>query len=47
LGKNLTLQADLINLNDGYIRQFARTEEQVEGVYQTGRRFMVGARYRF
>jgi TonB-dependent receptor len=47
IGKNLTLQADLINLNDGYIRQFARTEEQVEGVYQTGRRFMVGARYRF
>ena len=47
IGKDLTLQADLINLTDGYIRQFARTEEQVQGVFQTGRRFMVGARYRF
>lgn len=47
LGKNLTLQADLLNLNDGYIRQHGRTKDQVLSALQTGRRYLIGARYRF
>lgn len=46
-GKNLTLQADLLNLNDGYIRQHGRTQDQVVSALQTGRRYLIGARYRF
>ena len=45
--KNLTLQADLINLNDGVIRQHGRTTEQLISVTQTGRRYQAGLRYRF
>lgn len=47
LGKNLTLQADIINLNDGYIRKHGRTNEALQEVTQTGRRYMLGARYLF
>lgn len=47
IGKNLTLQADLLNLNDGYIRQHGRTKDQVLSAMQTGRRYLIGARYRF
>ena len=47
IGKALTIQADLINLNDGYIRQHSRTTESLESVTQTGRRYQIGARYRF
>jgi TonB-dependent receptor len=47
LGKNLTLQADLLNLNDGYIRQHGRSKNQVLSNVQTGRRYLIGARYRF
>jgi TonB-dependent receptor len=47
LGKNLSFQADLINLNDGVVRRYARTQEQLVSVTQTGRRYQVGARYRF
>ncbi len=47
LGKNLTIQADLLNLNDGYIRQHGRAKEQLVSVTQTGRRYLIGARYRF
>jgi len=47
LGKSLTLQADLLNLNDGYIRQHGRTSDQVLSALQTGRRYLIGARYRF
>lgn len=46
-GKNLTLSADFLNLNDGYIRQHARAKEQVLANIQTGRRILLGARYRF
>ena len=46
-GKNLTLQADFINLSDGVIRQYGRTKEELISVIQTGRRYQVGARYRF
>lgn len=47
LGKNLTLQLDLLNLNDGYIRQHGRTNEMLVSAVQTGRRYLIGARYRF
>lgn len=47
IGKNLTLQADLLNLNDGYIRQHSRTKEMLVSALQTGRRYLIGARYRF
>ncbi|MFG6490295.1 TonB-dependent receptor [Roseateles sp. BYS78W] len=47
IGKNLTLQADLLNLNDGYIRQHGRTSDEVLSALQTGRRYLIGARYRF
>jgi TonB-dependent receptor len=47
LNKNLSFQADFINLNDGVVRQYGRTEEMLVSVTQTGRRFLVGARYRF
>jgi TonB-dependent receptor len=45
--KNLSLQAEFINLNDGIQRLHGRTKEQVIGVTQTGRRYMLGARYQF
>ncbi|MCY4754489.1 TonB-dependent receptor [Pelomonas aquatica] len=47
LGKSLTIQADLLNLNDGYIRQHGRAKEQLISAIQTGRRYLIGARYRF
>jgi TonB-dependent receptor len=47
IGKNLTLQADLLNLNDGYIRNYGRTKTQHISAIQTGRRYLIGARYRF
>ncbi|MBV8501961.1 MAG: TonB-dependent receptor [Paucibacter sp.] len=46
-GKNLTLQADLLNLNDGYIRQHGRSKNEVLANIQTGRRYLIGARYSF
>lgn len=47
LNKNLTLQADILNATDEIIRQHGRTKEQVILVSQTGRRYLVGMRYRF
>ena len=47
LGQNLTLQADVINLNDGFIRTHGRTTESLVSATQTGRRYLLGARYRF
>jgi TonB-dependent receptor len=47
IGKHLTLQADLLNLNDGYLRQHGRAEDQLVSAIQTGRRYLVGARYQF
>jgi len=47
IGKQLTIQADLLNLNDGYVRQHGRAVEQLVSVTQTGRRVLIGARYRF
>ncbi|RZJ10329.1 MAG: TonB-dependent receptor [Rubrivivax sp.] len=47
IGKNLTLQADLLNLNDGYIRTHGRSKNEQISAIQTGRRYLIGARYRF
>ena len=47
VNENLTLQAEVINLNDGVQRLHGRTKEQVLFVTQTGPRYMLGARYRF
>ncbi len=45
--KHLTFQAEVINLNDGVQRSHGRAKEQALYVTQTGRRFMIGARYKF
>jgi len=45
--KHLSLQFDAINLNDGVVRQHSRTKEELESITQTGRRFMIGAHYKF
>ncbi len=44
---NLTIQADLINLTDSIQRLYSRNPKQVEYVTQTGRRYLIGARYKF
>ena len=45
--ENLTLQAEVINANDGVQRLHGRAKEQVLYVSQTGPRYMIGARYKF
>ncbi|MFO1251437.1 MAG: TonB-dependent receptor [Inhella sp.] len=45
--KHLSFQFEAINLNDGVQRLHGRTKEQVVYMTQTGRRFMLGARYNF
>ena len=45
--KNLSLQAEVINLNDGIQRLHGRSSTQVDFVTQTGPRYMFGARYKF
>lgn len=45
--KHLRFQLEAINLTDEYTRTHLRTEHQLGGVTQLGRRFMIGARYRF
>jgi TonB-dependent receptor len=47
LGSKLTLQLDVLNLTDSYIRAHSRTEEALQYAIQTGRRYLVGARYNF
>jgi TonB-dependent receptor len=44
---NLRLQFEAINLTDEYTRTYSRSESQVNAVTQLGRRFMIGARYKF
>jgi TonB-dependent receptor len=43
----LTIQFEGINLNDGYQRIHGRNQAQALFVTQTGRRYMLGARYKF
>jgi TonB-dependent receptor len=45
--KNLRLQFDAINLTDSFVRTHMRNENQIGSVTQLGRRFMIGARYKF
>jgi len=45
--KNLRLQFEAINLTDAYVRTHMRNENQLASVTQLGRRFMLGARYKF
>ena len=47
LTSNLSVQAEVINLNDGIQRIHGRTKEMVYYVTQTGPRYMLGARYKF
>jgi len=47
IGQNLTLQADLQNLTDSYTRAHSRTTESLQYAIQTGRRYLIGARYKF
>ncbi len=45
--KHLRLQLDAINLTDQYVRTHMRNDNQIGSVTQLGRRFMIGARYKF
>ncbi|MBV8500353.1 MAG: TonB-dependent receptor [Paucibacter sp.] len=45
--KNLSMQLEGINLTDAYTRTHMRAVQQVGAVTQLGRRFMIGARYKF
>ncbi len=45
--EHLSFTLDALNLNDGVIRSHSRTTEALESIVQTGRRFLVGARYKF
>jgi len=47
ISDKLSLQLEAINLNDGTQRVHGRTKSEALYVTQTGRRFMVGARYKF
>lgn len=47
LTDNLTVQAEVINLNDGVQRLHGRAKEQLVYITQTGRRYMLGARWQF
>jgi len=44
---HLSVQLEAINLTDAYTRTHMRAEQQVGSVTQLGRRFMLGARYKF
>lgn len=46
-GKNLMLQVDLLNLNDGYICQYGCMQEQVVFVLQIGCCYLIGVCYCF
>ena len=45
--QHLRFQLEAINLTDEYTRTHMRTEAQLGGVTQLGRRVMIGARYKF
>ena len=47
VNQHLSFQLDAINLNDGVLRQHSRTTQELESITQTGRRYMIGARYKF
>jgi TonB-dependent receptor len=45
--EKLSMQLEAINLTDEYTRSYERNERILFAATQTGRRFMVGARYKF
>ncbi|HEX4894906.1 MAG TPA: TonB-dependent receptor [Solimonas sp.] len=45
--KHLRVQFEAINLTDAYVRTYQRTENQIGSVTQLGRRYIIGARYKF
>jgi len=45
--ERLSMQAEVINVGDAILRQHGRTKEEVYSVTQTGRRYMLGLRYKF
>ena len=45
--EKLSMQAEVINVGDSILRQHGRTTEEVYSVTQTGRRYMLGLRYKF
>jgi len=45
--QNLRFQFEAINVTDAYTRTHMRNENQMGAVTQLGRRFMIGARYKF
>ncbi|MBQ0957900.1 TonB-dependent receptor [Ideonella sp. 4Y11] len=45
--KNLRLQFEAMNLTDAYVRTHLRNENQLGSVTQLGRRYTIGARYKF
>ncbi|MEW6704060.1 MAG: TonB-dependent receptor, partial [Pseudomonadota bacterium] len=47
LNQNLSFQFEAINLTDATMRSHGRHKNQVIAATQTGRRFMIGARYTF
>jgi len=47
VNEHLSFTLDAINLNDGVIRQHERTTDALASITQTGRLFMLGARYKF
>jgi len=47
INKNLSLSFEAINLNDETQRTHGRTKDQVLAITTGGRRYMVGARYKF
>ena len=47
MNEHLSFTLDALNLDDGVIRSHSRTTEALEGITQTGRRFLLGARYKF
>ena len=44
---HVSFSLDAINLNDGVLRQHGRAKNDLESITQTGRRYMIGARYKF
>ena len=47
VNEHLSFTLDAININDGVIRQHERTTDALASITQTGRIFMLGARYKF
>ena len=47
VNQHLSFQLDAVNLNDGVLRQHSRTKQELESITQTGRRYTIGARYKF